>query len=257
MRYDFANILFSGRCNARCPYCIGKQIDPRLNQDNLSLYPPRNLDRFVALIREHAVRQVVMTGTNTDPQLYRHEGRLLDLLRHELPEGTAFSLHTNGRLALRKMDLVNAYDRVAISLPSFDPAVYRRMMGVSGVPDLEAILSRARVPIKVSCVVTDDNAGDVPRFLERCRSLGVGRLVLRKLMGERRPWDELLRWEETDLAFRGSYRGNSVYGHGRMEVTLWDFGQTESHSLNLFSSGAISTAYLLTEARAQAQPCLT
>jgi len=46
--YDFANILFSSSgsqpCNARCPYCIGRQIDPRLNADNLSLYPPRNLD---------------------------------------------------------------------------------------------------------------------------------------------------------------------------------------------------------------------
>jgi MoaA/NifB/PqqE/SkfB family radical SAM enzyme len=248
--YDFANILFSGRCNARCPFCIGKQIDPSLNWDNLSLYPPRNLDRFMALIQEHQVRQVVLTGTDTDPQLYQHEGRLLDHLRRELPAGTAFSLHTNGRLALRKMDMANGYDRVAISLPSFNPIVYERVMGVPGVPDLEAILGRAEVSIKVSCVVTDDNASDVPRFLEGCRSLGVRRLVLRKLMGERRPWDQLIRLEETGLVVRGSYRGNPVYQCGGMEVTLWDFGQTESRSLNLFSSGTISTAYLLTEARA-------
>ncbi len=247
--YDFANILFSGPCNARCPYCIGKQVDPSLNRDNLSLYPPRNLDRFMALIQERGVRRVVLTGTDTDPQLYRHEGRLLDHLRQELPVGTAFSLHTNGRLALHKMDLVNRYDRVSISFPSFDPAVYERVMGVRGVPDLEAILGRAQVPIKVSTVVTDDNAGDVPRFLKACRSLGVRRLVLRKLMGERRPWDRLIRLEETALVPFGSYRGNPVYRSGGMEVTLWDFSQTESRSLNLFSSGAISAAYLLTEAR--------
>lgn len=249
--YDFANMLFSGRCNARCPYCIGRQIDPSLNLDNLALYPPRNLDRFLSMIREHGVRQVVITGTNTDPQLYQHEGRLLAHLRKELPAGTAFSLHTNGRLALRKMDLVNAYDRVAISIPSFDPAVYERMMGVPGAPDLEAILARATVPVKVSCVVTDDNAPGVPRFLAGCRSLGVRRLVLRKLMGEQRPWDELIHLEETGLAFCGAYRGNPVYRCGTMEVTLWDFGRTESRSLNLFSSGTISTAYLLTEARTQ------
>jgi MoaA/NifB/PqqE/SkfB family radical SAM enzyme len=247
---DFANILFGGRCNARCPYCIGKQIDPSLNRDNLALYPPRNLDRFLSLILEHQVRQVVLTGTNTDPQLYRHEGRLLAYLRRALPAGTAFSLHTNGRLALGKMALINAYDRVAISIPSFDADVYERMMGVSGVPDLGAILSRAKVPVKVSCVVTDDNRGDVPRFLEECHSLGVRRLVLRKLMGEGRSWHDLIRLEDVGPAFRGIYRGNPVYAWGDMEVTLWDFGRTEIRSLNLFSSGTISTAYLLTEAHA-------
>jgi MoaA/NifB/PqqE/SkfB family radical SAM enzyme len=250
---DFANILFSGRCNARCPYCIGKQIDPSLNRDNLDLYPPRNLDRFLSLIREHQVRQVVLTGTDTDPQLYRHEGRLLAHLRRVLPAGTAFSLHTNGRLALGKMALVNGYDRVAISIPSFDPEVYERMMGVPGVPDLGAILGRAKVPVKVSCVITDDNRGGVPRFLEECRSLGVRRLVLRKLMGEGRSWDGLIRLGEIGLALRSVYRGNPVYAWGDMEVTLWDFGRTESRSLNLFSSGRISTAYLLTEAHASGE----
>jgi molybdenum cofactor biosynthesis enzyme MoaA len=247
---DFANILFSGRCNARCPYCIGRQIDPSLNRDNLALYPPRNLDRFLSLIREHRVRQVILTGTNTDPQLYRHEGRLLAHLRRALPAGTALSLHTNGRLALGKMALVNGYNRVAISIPSFDPDVYERMMGVPGVPDLAAILGRATVPVKVSCVVTDDNRGDVPRFLEECCCLGVRRLVLRKLMGEQRSWDSLIRLGEIGLAFRATYRGNPVFAWGDMEVTLWDFGRTESRSLNLFSSGRISTAYLLTEALA-------
>ena len=45
--FDFANILFSGRCNARCPFCIGRQVDPRLNEDNLDEFPPRELDRLL------------------------------------------------------------------------------------------------------------------------------------------------------------------------------------------------------------------
>ena len=24
--FDFANILFSGNCNAKCPFCIGKEL---------------------------------------------------------------------------------------------------------------------------------------------------------------------------------------------------------------------------------------
>jgi hypothetical protein len=75
--YDFANILFAGPCNARCPFCSGRQIDPRLSVNNLREFPPRQLDRFVELIDAPAIKQVVLTGTTTDPQLYRHEARLL------------------------------------------------------------------------------------------------------------------------------------------------------------------------------------
>ena len=184
MRYDFANILFAGPCNARCPFCIGRQIDPRLSVNNLREFPPRNLDRFVELILDHAIKQVVFTGTTTDPQLYRHEARLLDYLRHQLPGDTQYSLHTNGRLALQKLDTFNLYDRACISFPTFNPMTYFKMMGVRGVPDLAQIIDRAQIPVKVSCVVNDDNRHELPEFLDRCQAIGIKRLVVRQLYGD-------------------------------------------------------------------------
>jgi hypothetical protein len=82
--------------------------------------------------------------------------------------------------------------------------------------------------------------------------MGVGRLVLRKLVGDPRPWDELI--ELDDFSFRWEYRNNPVYDYQGMEVTLWDFTQSESRSINLFSSGAISRTYLLTEAAEGKEP---
>lgn len=246
--YDFANILFSGVCNARCPFCIGRQIDPRLIPPNLDRYPPRGLDRLIELVHLHGIRQVVLSGANTDPQAYRHEARLLDLLRDRLPPGTALSLHTNARLALRKLELLNRYDRVCLSIPSFEPSTYRRMMGVAGPPDLGAILERARLPVKVSCILLDDNRPEMPAFLNRLHDLGVRRAVLRKPYGERRPWKALLDFESLEMKRAAVYRGSPVMDYRGMEVTLWDFEGAQSASLNLFSSGLISAAYRLVEA---------
>ena len=114
-RYDFANILFAGPCNQRCPYCIGRQIPPPLNQCNLHRFPVLNLDPFVDRLRRHRVRQVVLTGTNTDPQLYDRERELVCWLREQLPDAQ-LSLHTNGQLALAKIDVLNLYDRATISI---------------------------------------------------------------------------------------------------------------------------------------------
>ncbi len=250
--YDFANILFAGPCNLRCPYCIGRQIEPGLNQNNLNLFPLRNLEKFVTMLKKQGVTEITFTGTNTDPQLYRHEARLLAWLRERLPlvkkkgceKGVRYALHTNGQLALSKMGVFNQYDRVCISFPAFDSTTYQKMTGSSRVPDLAEIMRQARIPVKVSCVINEHNVGQIERFLARCRTIGIKRLVLRRLYGDKRKWEILGNLRQTGL-----YRRNPVYDYEGMEVTYWNFSQTNSSALNLFSNGLISPHYLLTKAK--------
>lgn len=238
---DFANILFGGPCNRRCPFCIGRQLPTAVQRDNLREFPPRNLDGFLAAVRDRDIRQVVLTGTTTDPQLYRHEAQLLATLRQELPHVT-ISLHTNGALALRKLEVFNQYDKACISFPSFEPAVYEQLMGSRKVPALAEIVRRSRIPLKVSCILTEANHATVGPFLSRCREIGIPRVVLRRLLGERREWHVL-----EDLAPSRFYRGNPVYDLDGMEVTLWNFDTSESTSINLFPDGTLGSSYLLTQ----------
>lgn len=258
-QYDFANILFAGPCNLRCPYCIGRQVSPALNRNNLKEFPLRNLDRFVALARQHEVTEVVFTGTTTDPQLYRHEARLLEWLRNRLPPAdplpspppergrgkVRYALHTNGQLALRKMEVFNQYDRVCISFPSFNADTYHKLMGSPRVPDLAEIVRQAQVPVKVSCVINEHNSGELNSFLDRCGAIGIKRVVLRQLYGDARLWPL-----PAQLVPRTVYRRNPVYDYSGLEVTFWRFDQTASTSINLFSDGTISNQYLLTQAGA-------
>ena len=242
--YDFANILFAGPCNLRCPYCIGKQLDPALSQNNLDRFPLQNIDRFVYLLQQNNITEVAFTGTTTDPQLYRHEARLLAWLREQLPSQTQFSLHTNGQLALRKMTTFNQYNRVSLSFPSFNPDTYRKMTGSNHLPELSEITRQAEVPVKVSCVINEHNVKEVDEFLERCHYIGVKRVVFRRLYGDTRPWPIL-----PHLPQANTYHQNPVYHYHGIEVTLWNFHHTRSRSLNLFSNGLISSHYLLTSAR--------
>ena len=243
-QFHFANILFAGPCNLRCPYCIGQQLDPALSVNNLREFPLRNLDRFIALLKQHRVREVTLTGTTADPQLYRHEARLLAWLRRELPPDTRLSLHTNGQLARRKMDLINRYDRVSISFPSFNPETYQKMTGAPRPPRLADIVRLARVPIKISCVINEHNHREVPEFLACCRDLGLKRLVFRQLYGDS------TRYPIVDhLPQVGDFCGNPVYDYHGLEVTYWRFEQSSARALNLFSTGLISPHYLLKSAR--------
>ncbi len=234
MSVDFANILFGGPCNRRCWFCIGKELPRAFQQDNLDVFPPKNLEGFIEAVLHDGTRQIVFTGTVTDPQLYRHEARLLEYLRGRLP-GRIFSVHTNGALALKKIDVFNLYDKACISFPSFDPATYERMMGSPKVPDLAAIVTASRIPLKVSCLLSDD---DYESFVHRCRSLGIRRVVLRRLYGDNRDWP--MPWQPVR-----HYRGNPVFDVDGMEVTYWSFEDSRSTSLNLFPDGTLGTSYLL------------
>lgn len=239
MSHDFANILFAGPCNRFCPFCIGKELPDRANEENLNLYPLRNQDAFIREVQRLDIREIVMTGTTTDPHLYRHEERLLSEMRRQLPHAR-FSVHTNGVLALRKLEAFNSYDRACISFPSFRSDTYEKMMGSRIVPDLRSILRESRIPVKVSCVINEHNVHELDDFILEAHSIGVRRLVLRKLFGETRTWDVL-----KDRIPESHYRDNPVYNVDGMEVTYWDFDRTTSKSINLFPDGTIGPSYLL------------
>lgn len=241
-KVDFANILFAGPCNRACPWCIGKELPAFVNVNNLNLYPLRNLDGFVDLVNELRITQVVFTGTVSDPQLYRHEARLLEYLRGWLNHNPQYSVHTNGVAALSRIDTFNLYDKACISFPSFTPGTYGKLMGISKVPDLARIIECSRIPVKVSCVINDHNQHEIPSFLARCNEIGVRRVVLRRLVR-----DYLDRNPFGSIKPKRYYRNNPVYILDEMEVTYWEFDSSTSTSINLFPDGTLGTSYLLKE----------
>ncbi|MBN2360270.1 MAG: radical SAM protein [Deltaproteobacteria bacterium] len=238
----FANLLFSGRCNLRCPHCIGRQL-PGPDVDNLELYPPKNLDLFCHLLRERGIRELSLTGTNTDPLLYRHLPELIAALRRRVPE-VRLSLHSNGLLVLPLVHVVNRCHRLALSLPSFDPDTCLAMTGRRLAIDLELVLQRVQVPVKVSTLVTPHNLAEIPAIVARCRALGVRRMALRRLYGDETPLDLLPG--QAPVRFFGN---QPVYDCDGMEVTVWRFEQSALECLNLFADGFIGDRYLLAHNR--------
>jgi molybdenum cofactor biosynthesis enzyme MoaA len=238
-RFDFANILFGGPCNQRCPNCIGKQLPPNLCRENLSEFPLRNLELFAELLERENIRQIILTGTSTDPQLYHHEPELIRWLRSRLPN-VHLSLHTNGRRALERMHVLNMYDKATISLPSFDRHTFFKMTGTWEMPELTAILAASSIPVKVSCLLSEHNVAHLGQFLARCRLSGIRRVALRQQYGDERQWHILSGRQPASY-----YRGNPVYDIGGLEVTYWRFERCTCTSVNLFPDGTITTTYLL------------
>jgi hypothetical protein len=236
---SFGNILLSGPCNLACPLCIGAQVHSSERLNNLDRWPLLGLQRFAALLLDRGIREISLTGVDTEPMLYRHGPALLAWLRRTLP-GSRISLHTNGTLILRNPALFNSFDRATISVPSLVPRTCLAMTGTPRVLDLARIVSIATIPIKVSTLVTRDNADEVPALLRRCCSLGIRRAVLRKPWQVSSPVDPLPG--RSPVRF---FAGNPVFEVEGMEVTIWDFHRTALPCVNLHADGAVDTEYEL------------
>lgn len=236
----FANILLAGRCNLRCPACIGRQV-PRF-ASTMKRFPLPGLARFVAAVRRLAIGEISLTGLDAEPQLYAFEAELLETLRAALP-GVRLSLHTNGTLLLRRLELAHRYNRICVSYPSFSPALYRRRTGGGAPYSLAARLEALRVPLKISTLLDDENLAELPGHLARCRELGVRRLVLRCREGWTAPADLL-----AGLPLVRHFGDNPVFDLQGMEVTLWDFARTRLGCLNLWPDGSVGSEYRLRRA---------
>jgi len=195
-------------------------------------------------MKETNTNKVIFTGTRTDPQIYKYEGDLITLLREQIanPE-LHISLHTNGMFAPVKIGIFNRYDSCTISLNSFNPTTYQKLHGVKVMPDLEYITQNSNIPIKLSCVVTEDNYAEVNDYIQRTKNLGIKRIAFRYVFGTAHRWDLFPHLTPTH-----HHLSNPVYNIDGVQVTHWIFDNTSGKSINLFSDGTISEEYLLVKA---------
>ncbi|MFH1399898.1 MAG: radical SAM protein [Nanoarchaeota archaeon] len=237
MTHDYANILFTGPCNLRCYECIGEHPALRGLPSNHDSFPPKNIDALIERVNAERIPDLAFTGTDMDPQLYRHEERLIHYVRERITGQTKLSLHTNGQLALRRIDVFNQYDKASISLHSYDPATYHAITQGRHPPDIEAILSRATIPIKLSLLITPHNIHEIEDYLARSARIGITRVVVRKLKGRE---DEFPIERKTPFAEKQPIKrvfGWPVYAIHGMEVTICGFDQSTARGLYLFSDG--------------------
>lgn len=240
--HNFANIHLSGPCNRSCYFCIGQHMMALDPFNNLDTWPLENLDTFITMCYAHHVQEVNLTGSNTDPLLYKHIPELVDELRFKIP-GVRLGLRTNGVLAVKKIDLFRMFDKASISITSFNPEVYKLTMGQGEPPDLDTIMELApEVELKVNLVLCPELLhGDLYKSLDELAYLGVRKVNLREPYGQPHIGDPLAKRTP-----KGHLFGMPIYNWKGMSVMYWDVHFVEVESVNLYANGVVSETYPVT-----------
>lgn len=236
----FGNIHLSGPCNRKCYFCIGQHMMALDALNNLDKWPLKNIEKFAEECVNHGVSEVNATGSNTDPLLYRHTADLKAYLKGYIPN-LRFGLRTNGALISRNPEIVRLYDKLSITICSFDPEIYLKMMGQGTPPDMKEVF---RVidnrPVKVNVVLGPENVrtGDVFKTLTLLSELGIEKVNIREPYGQPHVGNPLESFQPASSVY-----GMPIYNWLGTEVTYWDVHYVEVESVNLYANGEVSILY--------------
>jgi sulfatase maturation enzyme AslB (radical SAM superfamily) len=233
----FGNIHLSGPCNRSCYFCIGQHMMALDSFNTLDVFPLPGLDEFIEHCRARHVQTVYLTGTNTDPLLYRH---ISSLFARIYTAGFRLGIRTNG-IAFTPERWI-WFDEASVTVCSLNPKISHAMMG-GPPPDLPRILEHSRqYDLKVNIVLGPENLHEIEETLTALARMGVPRVNLREPYGQPNQSNPMRFYRQT-----GTRYGMPFYDWDGMEVLYWDVHYVEVESVNLYASGRVSEAYPITQ----------
>jgi molybdenum cofactor biosynthesis enzyme MoaA len=139
----FGNIHLSGPCNRSCYFCIGQHMQSLESLNSLDTWPMPNIEEFFSRCESRGVKEVNLTGSNTDPLLFKHLAKLAGMVKSR---GMKFGIRTNGAT---NIDLLHFADKASVSIHSFDTDIYRAIMGSCHPPTVVSSTSHSLQGVKL------------------------------------------------------------------------------------------------------------
>lgn len=256
---SFANINLLGKCNLRCFFCLGGDLEEEFSKYNQLNVPPnklKNLDKFLLLCRNHGIENVYITGQNTDSLLYQHLDELIDYLQDKW--GFKVGLRTNGLLAEKKVNTINkCHKSISYTLLTLKPETMKKITGVARIPDFNFIFNNVRIQQRVATVITEHNVKEILNLIKfvskypQIKYFQIRRISTDTRYREfRKPinlFDELLEKIKKRFKQIGEFELAPIFDIYGVKVVFWKTVETSVNSFNYFSNGVISDEYFIVE----------
>lgn len=254
---SFANVNLLGTCNMDCYFCLGKDLEEEFSKtksENVHFNEWKNFDKFLLFCKRHNIKNIYITGQNTDPLLYQYLKELIEFLQKDM--GFSVGIRTNGLLAIGLLDVLNLCNRtVGYTLHSFNKKNHHKITGIETFPNWEYILSNTKNS-RVSIVVNRYNFMELLDLIKFAASFdNVKYIQLRRISTDTRrdllrPDAELFEKAAISLKKAGKLRnfaGAEIIHLFGKDVVLWRTVKTRVNSFNYYTNGIFTDEYFIIE----------
>lgn len=259
-KFSFANINLLGTCNANCYFCLGKDIAKELkgkNQLDTHFSEWKNFDKFIEMCKQEGIRKLYLTGQTADGLQYRYLREIIDYLQEN---DFVVGVRTNGRLALQKMECINAMkDEIAYSIHTLNPEVNEKIMGFRTIPDWDKIIPLSGDNVRISIVLCRYNIDEFDELIRYISKFDNVRYIqIRRISTDTRfdllkedielyeQFYQKFANEHTEDRISDFYLAQRYMLYGK-ELNFWRTVETSVNSLNYFTDGTCSDEYFIVE----------
>lgn len=262
----FANINLLGKCNVDCFFCLGKDLSEhfdKYNQLKDHYIGWRNFAKFVYLCKKDGIKNIYITGQNTDALLYSELKGLIRFLQKA--HGFNVGIRTNGYMFEKNLEknpmlistVNNCKASVGISIHTLNPDTNMKIMGTKHIPDWDWILPQIN-NLRISIVINRYNHVEVVASLLAYLSQykNIRYIQLRKVSTDTRyeqleedmkAFDLVSKYIHQENEPTGKFYDADVFEIMGKEVVLWPTVSTSINSYNYFTDGTISKEYFIIE----------
>lgn len=254
----FANINLLGPCNVDCYFCLGKDIDgvwSGQNQIKTHFQEWPNLDKYLTLCEDAEIKNIYITGQNTDSLMYRYLGDLVDYLQEQYSFDVG--LRTNGYLAKRNIEIINkCRRRTGYSIHSLNSETNQKIMLRSDIPDWNNILKDTD-KCRVSIVLNRYNEHELQEILAFVSQYeNVKYIQVRRICTDTREdflHPDTIVYERTHEAVSKEFTKHRefykapCYTIRNKEVVFWRTVKTSIGSFNYYTDGSYTDDYFVIE----------
>lgn len=254
----FANINLLGPCNVDCYFCLGKDIDEvwkHENQTKTHWKDWKNFPEFLRKCEAAGIKNLYVTGQNTDALVYKHLSSLIYFLQeiHNFDVG----VRTNGYLAHRHIDTLNKCRRsVGYSIHTLKPEVNWDIMRRKDLPVWDQLLTDTK-QTRVSIVLNRYNEGELESLIKYISQFkSVKYIQVRKICTDTREeflYEDAVLYEKVAERYHEAYKedrkfyGASCYQINDKEVVFWRTVKTSIGSFNYYTDGSYTDDYFVIE----------
>lgn len=260
-KYDYGEILFLGKCNNNCYYCLGNEMPKAKIVSNLNTPYDKlnNLDLFLKKLKENKCNIIYLSSTTTDPLLYLDIERLCDYL---ISKGFKLGIRTNG-LSNKFINLIPKLDaEISLSINSLVGCINKEICNNTIIPDVDNIfkeLSKYNKKCRVSIVVNRYNMGEISLMLDYLNTYNcISYIQLRKIYkycnsndnySDTTAFNIIKNWLNQKYGNLKTNFHESIGYNTKIPIFLWEdvFKKSSLNTLNYFSDGKITGNNLLIE----------
>ena len=260
--FDYGEILFLGRCNNKCYYCLGNEMPKAKLVSNLNTpyQELKNLDLFINRLKDAGTETIYLSSVITEPMLYKYINNLCDYL---ISKRFKVGIRTNGTHDELLKIIPKLKAEISLSINSIFSDTNERICGNRNVPNIENILhclSKNKKKCRITFVVNSFNVNEIIptiAFLQHYKCISYIQIRKRYMYSNAKDeyYDDDVKAFETikntlnnifDVSQKSNFHESVIY-NSRVPISLWEnvFKKESLSTLNYFSDGKITNNNLL------------